>query len=409
MRKLIDNVKQRLAAFMEQRDDVALVVRSVEVECAHVLKILTAFDEGESPDFFWMFSENFESPDAYVATIIELFAAKHDAVRKLMEENGDEPWPEVPATVYDENRTPLARLREVMQFSRSLLPAPEGHLAVWVFCPLQILNSLAYAQFVQALIEHDVASPWCHHIRMIIRDNKEAPALSRVLENAIRVQVYEVDLGNDAVTQSFEDEVNDEETPLPLRLQALLVLAGMDYSHQRYGDALKKYKLLNRYYQAAGQKSLQALVLNGMGEVYARIDRESEAQQHFEAALTPAIEAESNPVLLNVTLNLANLKLKQRQWAEAEVYYDAGEKLATAQIIAQTKIQCMENKGYCQAEQGRYGEAVATWNQAATLARNLKEPTLLKPVLHRLETLYKRGRMHNEHREVSREIAALAA
>ena len=408
MRKLLARLQHRLEAFSEQRDLFTLVLRCEDVECAHILKTLQAIDEGGSPDLYWSFAEPFTNPQDYVDAVVAQFVAQHEGVNQLLEEAGEAPWPPVPDRVRDETASPAERLRQAMIFSRTLLPSLDGHVGVWAFCPVQIEDARDYARLMQALALHRLPVPWCHHLRLIVRDMKTRPALTQLPQQVPRVQVHELDLSPEAIEQSFEEEAADEHEPLPMRMQALLVLAGMDFSHRRYDQALEKYDLLNRYYRTVENDEMTALTWNGMGEVYRGLDRDDEAQRHFELALTPAIEAESPPVLLNVTLNLANLHLEHERWEEAASYYDSAEKLASAQLNATTKIQSLENRGYCEYRLGKPEDAVQTWNEAAEVARGVDEPELLKPVLQRLHDVFQQHHMPQQQHEVKRELAALA-
>ena len=92
------------------------------------------------------------------------------------------------------------------------------------------------------------------------------------------------------------------------------------------------------------------------------------------------------PVMLNVVLNLANLRMAQERWAEAEVYYDSAHQLATAQRDAGTKLRSIENLGHCQYMQGKMTEAVATWRAGAALAGELELPEQRESMLKRLAT-----------------------
>lgn len=408
MRKLIQDVQARFTDFIEQRDDFTLLVRCPEIECAHVLKIIQAIDEGDSADLFWTYSDPFDSSKQFVDVVLEQFVIVHGAVSKMLEEADEDPWPPLPAHLHDEEKTPLQRLRDLMIFSRSLLPAPDGVRSVWVLCPMEINDSYGYRSLVKGIGQHQMPIPWCHHLRFIVRDDKEEPALKSVEQEVRGAQLFEPDLSREAIENSFKEEAEDESQPLELRLQSLLVLAGMDYAYQRHDDALEKYSFLNRYYRTVENDEMDALTLNGMGEVYVGLQRDLEAKEHFEMALTPGIKAEAPPILLNITLNLGNLHLRHEDWETAEEYYDSADKLASVQLNATTKVQSLENRGFCQYRQQRYGEAVESWKEAAEVARSVDEKDLLKPVLQKLIEVYDQARMVSEKQEIARELASLA-
>jgi tetratricopeptide (TPR) repeat protein len=405
MRKLFDSLAARLRAFIGQRDDFVLVVRCPELEAAYVLKALQAVEEADGHDLHWMYTDPFSGPAPYVARVVEQFGAIHTAVREEQRKQGDEPWPDLPAAVVDASGEPVRRLRSLMTISRSLLPATEGHLSVWGLFPSSISDPDAYARFVAALARHGFPNPWCRQLRIIVRDDPGSGALAGALRGSPRVAWYEPDLSQQAMAASLEAEADDERLPLPERLQSLLVLAGLDYGHRRYAEAQEKYRLLLRYYRAAGDHTHSALVLNGIGEVHERRGELDEARRYYESALTPALEAQSQPMLLNIALNLANLELSRGRWAEAEAYYDGAEKLATAMLQPQVKIQALENGGFCRSRQGDAAGALASWEAAATLARGVGEPNLLKSVLRRLEGHFRAEGPKQRLREVQAELA----
>lgn len=407
MRKLLDQVGIRLRAFIEQRDDFTLVVRCGQPESAYILKLLQSLDEGGAPDIFWTFTEDFERPEQYISRVLLRFQEQHAVWSQALARESYAPWLPVPEHLLDARMPPVRRMQELMKFARSLLPEPEGRNLVWVLFPSRVTHPEQYARFVTELIRHELPGPWCHHMRLVLRDEPEHPLLERQLRQQPRLQWYAPDLSQQAMQRGFEEEAADESVSLPLRLQSLLVLAGLDQAHRRHAEAMEKYRLLLRYYLTTRNHTLSALVLNGMGEVCERQGAQKQAQSYFESALTPAIEGKAWPVLLNITLNLANLKHSQRQWREAEAYYDGAEKLATAQCISTVKIQCLENRGHCQHQQGRLEGALQDWSAAATLARKLSDQELLRQVLRRLKSLYAGAGLREHQRKVEQELASL--
>ena len=186
--------------------------------------------------------------------------------------------------------------------------------------------------------------------------------------------------------------------------------AHLDYAHQRFEGALEKYSLLLRYYTASRNDTLTALVLNGMGEVHGRLGDRERAARCFEAALAPAT-AQSGPppvpVLLNLTLNLANLRLGEENWEAAEAYYDAAQQFATVQRAALTKLQAMEDLGYCQYRQGKIPEALGSWNAVVAVAAELEQPDHERSACDRLLAHYRETGDQRGCLEIERRLARL--
>ncbi len=407
MRRLFEDVQGNLTHFIEQRDHLFMVIQCHDFELGYLLKILQAIDESNSSDLFWLFVDEFKDPFSYVETIIENFKKKHEGVCEGLKKEGKQPWPPIPPVIFDHSQSPVSRLKELMKFSRSLLPSEDGHLSVWGFFPNQIKDHGLYEEMVKSFIEHQFPFPWCHHMRIFLRDEKDSPILLKKLSRAPRVCFYSPDFSVEAMEKSLKEEVMDSSIPLDQRLQSLMSVAGLDLANRRYEEALKKYKVLLPYYQGSGNHAMSALVLNWMGEVFERMGRFPEAQQYYESALTPVIESKSEPVLLNIVMNLANLKLLQNAWSDAEVYYESAEKIATALCIPQAKIICLERRGFCQFMQKNGEGAVETWNNGATLARAMEEKYLLKEILQRLKTYYDQTGKSRERDEIAQELSSL--
>src|SRR5262249_2926934 len=152
--------------------------------------------------------------------------------------------------------------------------------------------------------------------------------LRAALQGAPRVQWFDLDLSLPALERSMEEEVADSTVPLDQRLGTLMVMAGVDYAYRRFPEACEKYSLLVHYHRAKGNHQLEAQALNGLGEVHQRTGDLVQAARLFEAALELASAAVvPSAVCLNVVMNLAALRTEQGRWADAEGYYDSGEKL----------------------------------------------------------------------------------
>ena len=381
MRKVLDAVTQRLQAFIAQRDDVALTLRCGPVESALLVKVVESLQDAAASELVWVLADDFTTPAAYAAAVVESFAAKYELVRLRQPEQGLPQWAPFPAALRDAALTPLRRLRELLIFGRSLLPAPEGMRVVWALFPLQIAAPVAYAELMHALLQHEHPFPWCHHMRIIVREVSAGP-----IGKLPRVGQYEPDLSPRAVEQALAADVSDATLPLAQRLQALLITAGIDYAHQRHAPALEKYQLIFRYFVHAGNLPLTALALNGMGEVHRARGDLKNAGTCFEAALIPAANRTDPalPVLMNVLMNIAALRMTEQRWATAESYYEQAQQVAAALRNPPLKVAMIEQLGEAQHRQGKAAEARATWTIAARVAEQLALPAQRQSVLDRL-------------------------
>jgi tetratricopeptide (TPR) repeat protein len=408
MRKLFDRITERLRGFVSQRDHVGLVLRCRDADGIAILKILEGLDEASTSEMYWMYPGEFSEPHAYVGAIVKDFAAKHEGVRLALEHNKMKGWPPIPPPILDESQVPAQRLRELMIFSRSLLPQPEG-LVVWVLFPLQTADPAGYAHLIRELLQHQYPFPWFHHMRAILREDPANPALPMALAGTARVDYYSPDLSDEAMENSLEEEAADEQLPLRDRIQAMFLSAQRDYAFGRFDEALKKHEVVLRYHAAIGNAPMVALALNSVGEIHQRAGRPEQASRCFETALEPACAGQppSIPVLFNILLNLSNLRIAQSRFAEAEVYCDATGKLATVQRNPSVKVQSIENLGYCQYMQGKGNEAIQSWLLGAALAAKLELRDSQKSMLGRLRHYYAATNQASEQREIERQLFAL--
>src|SRR5262249_53696191 len=146
-----------------------------------------SLQEISSSELVWVAADEFTAPDAYATAVIDGFGAKHEAVRLRQPGEGLAQWPPLPVSLRDAARPAVERLRGLMTFSRSLLPSPEGLRVVWALFPLKIDNPTEYAGVIRDLLRHDYPFPWCHHMRIIVREDAAKPVLADALRKALRV------------------------------------------------------------------------------------------------------------------------------------------------------------------------------------------------------------------------------
>lgn len=409
MRKLLASISARISGFIAQREDVALVLTATEADALPLLSMLDGIEAEQASDFFWTFTDAFTDATSYVEAVEASFASKFNAVRMLMETEDMAPWPPLPALVGSISAVPAVRLRELAKFSRKLLPVPNGGLVIWTFFPLQIHDPPAYAELMRELTAHRFPLPWCHHLRFILRDDPAASALVPRLTNTARIQHFAPDLSVEALNRSIEEEAADETLPLPQRMSSVLVSAGNDLAFERFPSALEKYALLFRYHGAMNSYALAAVAMSGMGQVYERMGDLVKAEEAYMAALVPAGQG-SHPsiqVLLNVVLNLANLRTTQQRWEEGEGYWDVTQQLATLSRDGPLKARALLQRGLCQAHQVKADEAEQSWFTGAVIAAQLQETDLCRELLEHLRRLYAVQRQDDRAQALDPYLAAL--
>ena len=411
MRQLLHGIGARLQAFVNQRDDLALLLSSPASDSLPILTLIDEIEASSASHMFWTFSEAFTDPAAYADAVVGSFATRHEGVRLALEKEGMKPWPHIPPHILARETLPARRLRDLAAFSRELLPVPNGGNVVWVFYPLEIADPRRYASLAGQLLSHQFPNPWCHHLRFILRDEPSAPVLQQAFGDAPRTQWFRPDLGPEAVQRSLEEAANDDTLPLDERLANVMVLAGGDYANHRYPEALAKYELLLTYHAPLKNYVMAAVSLNGMGEAYQRMGDLDRAAQSYEAALVPASQGEhpAIPVLLNIVLNLGSVRFTQERWAEAEAYYDMAQQLATVARNGPAKVQALDCRGLCQHRQQRLQEAEQSWYNGAVIAAQLEDVALCRTLVGRLQQYYAETGQHELERERREQLAGLNA
>jgi tetratricopeptide (TPR) repeat protein len=407
MRKLVQTMQARIEGFLAQRKNLLLVVRAADAEYLPLASVLAGIESAGSPHDFLLFSEPFENPENYAAALVESLATRYAAIAPALQKEGLEVPSGLPADLRDPHVPPIDRLRGLFVFERGLIADLESAQVVVGLLPSRIADPTAFARLVMALVAHDLPIPWCHHMRFVVREDATQALLSQHARTLFRADFYAPDFGQDAVAKALEAEALDENEQLPVRMQALLLSAGMDYAHGRLPAAGEKYALLSRYHATLGPPVMLALSLNGFGEVFARIGKPVEAQRHFESALTPAIESRSVPVLINIALNLANLHRLQGRWKDAFEHYEAVSGLAKLQVSAPLQLRCLEQMGFCKYKLKDTKAAWEYWNAGVALARGVEAREDLLDCLQRIRNLYRELGMAAREREAAAEVAVL--
>ena len=403
MRKLFNELRAHVERFLEQRGDLTLIVPAGQREYVALCATLSGMDEGGSRHVFLIFGEAFETPSQYATALLSAYEVRHRELVQTMKP----PPGELPRVLYDDRNPAGARIRSLLGFARELLSGRPDLLLVVGLVPSAIADAAAFARFVDELLEHDVLAPWCRGMRFVVREDVDKPALSRERRERTRTRYYAPDLSDDRLVRALEEEANDASEPLPMRMQSLMISAGMDSSFRRTESALQKYELLANYYLGLGELPRLALALNGMGEACALAGQVDAARAHFERALTPALEAKDLPSLISITFNLARLHQGQSDWQKAGEYYDALSTLARASLNAALQVVCHEQHGAVLQGHGKNAEALQQWRAGVTLTHGMGMRDQQLGLLLRIRELIAPRAPLSEVRKVDDEIAAL--
>lgn len=406
MRELFEQFKVNVNNFVEQRQDLLMIVACSDNDAALTLAVLGDVEQANTTDVFFLSADDFLTPSSYVSTTIDRLGEQHEMASQALVEEGRDPLPPLPMTLTNEMRSPLERLKEAILFTRSLIPMEGGHRLIWAMSPQRIVDRQAYLKLISELIPWQGIQPWMSGLRLIFRDNLDDPP---GFPNAPRVQRQTVDFGPEAIEKALQEEVENEALPQEQRMQALLTLAVQDYGYERPNDAIAKYKVLLAHYQQSANFAMQAFVLNGLGDVYHRADQLEYARYYYECAVPPVVKAQEPVIFHSIVKNLGDVAFKQKQYAQAEYFFESADKLAAKLLDAQSKAMDLEWRGLSQEKQKAYDRAIESWENAATLSRNIGMPDPLTSNLEHLKRVYRKVGRADKVATIKAELKQLKA
>lgn len=407
MRKLIERVQADLESFVEQRDDLLMIISCSENDSPIVLKVLQDVEQANSTDVFLLFADDFVEPLPYVDVAIERLREQRKIACDWLAEQDRELLPPVPDALGDVNLSPVRRLGEAMMYARSLVPKEGGHRLVWAMFPQRISNRRAYLDFVSAFAPHYGLKPGMQRLRLIFRDEPDTVALMPELGAAPRLRFNRVDMGPEAIERALREEVEDEELPEERRMTALMQNALLDSAYGRTQDAFTQFRVLLGYYQHTCNYVMQALILNTVADIHLQQNEPKKAQYWYECAVPLAIKSESPVVSHSAVSNLANLAFQQGEFDRAAQLYDYADQLAGKMLYAEGMARAREGRGLSLEQLKDYPGAIASWQRASELSRNTGMTALLKANLEHLARAYQRQGALNEHRAVLTELRQL--
>jgi hypothetical protein len=390
MRRMLESITDRITGFVAQRDDLAMVVRTAAEIGPAFLQVMGPITESSEAGLFFTYDDEFDDPTAYVTAVVRAFAVQHEGVRGVMELEKMTPWPPLPPVVGQEGLPAVLRIRELMTFSRSLLPQPDSQVVVWTFMPKRVANPARYGAFVRDVLAHEWPLPWCHHMRVIVRDDPADGAVRKTMPDAKRVQWYEPPLGPEAYQKGFEEAAADPTLPVSERMQSLLVAAGTDCSWGRHEAAREKFQVLVWYFLRQRALLPAALALNGLGEVHARTGNPAAAGPAFEQAMALATDGPvpSVPIMFTVAWNLGKLRMEEGRPEEAAAYLGVAQQCGAVMRSADLKLMAMEQQGAALLAAGKPTEALALWEAGATVGDQLGMKEHRDAALRRLQAYH---------------------
>ena len=406
MLALAERAAGLVRAFLNQRDDLVLVIVAADTDMPAVGKTVDGVDQELGHAWSWVFADDFDcGADVYAGRIVDQIATMHAAVDAKLRAGGDAGWPALPPSLFDHGRAPAERLRVAAGVLRALAPKQPNTVTVFGLLPGHVADPGAWAGLCSAVTAHEFPLPWCARIRFLVRDDRARPALTSLAGPRIRRET--IDFGEQAVATALHAEANDASLPPERRAHATLIAAGMDQAHGRWPEAEHGYTAVLAHAGPAGNASLAATAAGGIAACRDRRGDVEGAERILLAAVAACVASTPAPfgVMLNLFQSLVMLVARQQRWMEAEAHLTAVAWLSDVMVMPHSQVEALDRRGMAQLRQGRTAPAERSWRLAIAEADRAGEHDAGQGVRHRLAALLRRQERDAEAAEVLRAAA----
>lgn len=411
VRKRIEELKTTLHSFVDQADDLLLVISARDTDMALVHKILEGVDQEQPADIVLRFAHEAKGAGAYVDSVMANVDAQIEGANAALVAEGREPWPKLPREATDPRQPHDERIKAAMRHVRGLFAKDGDHRIVWCFLPAAITDPTGYSTVIGRLLPRDGIQPWMHSQRIIARDDRDSAFLvphlhQQKIEGTL---VFHADFSTDAMLESLAEEARDPETPESVRMMQILQLAATDFAYKRHAQSVEKYGICFAYFEREKMPSFQALCMAGVGDVLLATGKTAEAKQRYQQglALSAPDGVQGLPVTMQLCSKTGDVCMMQREYAEAEGYYDTASQIAGKLLNLEYKCDNMEKLGIARASRNEVGKAVEIWKLAIGICQEGDYFIRWRSILDHLIALYARIGLTADQRDAERERAGV--
>ncbi|MBC8071251.1 MAG: hypothetical protein IAG13_23200 [Deltaproteobacteria bacterium] len=411
VRKRIAELKETLHAFVDQSDDLLLVISARDTDMALVHKIVEGVDQEQPADIVLRFAHEAKAAGPYVDSVMANVDAQIEGVNAVRASEGLSAWPKLPPVAADPRQPHDARIKVAMQHVRGLFPKDGDHRIVWCFLPAVISDPVGYASVIGRLLPRDGIQPWMHSQRIIARDDRaRASIVPHLHEQKIdNTLVFHADFSTEAMLDALAEEATAPETPEATRMMQILQLAALDFGHKRYVQAVEKYGICYSYFERAQLPSMQALCLAGVGDVQLanRNARDAKARYQQGLALSAPDGVNGLPVTMQLCSKAGDACMVIEHHEEAAGYYDMASQIAGKLLNLEYKCDNMEKVGIARASRNDVAGAVEIWKLAIGICKEGDYFTRWRSILDHSIALYAGVGLVEDKRDAERERAGV--
>jgi tetratricopeptide (TPR) repeat protein len=387
----LEELQGSIATFVDQTERHVLILTTHDVELPIVLRVLDGLD-GESPnDVYFVYAGRVNGAASYVDGLIAAVdeqLAEANAERAAIDAPPLQPVPEACRSAISD---PCERLRAVLRHMVTWLPAGGEHRLVVALLPERIVDRETHARFVGALapLRATLHDPWAKDVRLVLRDDRGAPYIVEALRRAQfrGPMLYTTRVTVGEIADALAEDAADPSLPTPRRIHALLQCAATDVALGRFERAIEHYGTLFAYYDTYGATVMKAVVLNGLGDILARMKRWPAARDSYLQALDLAADAESLTLILQSASAIGDVDMQAGSFAEASKSYALGASAAAKLGNVHVQADLLEKDGVARASASDLRGAANAWSEAAVVAREAGHEHRLASVVTRLRDI----------------------
>jgi hypothetical protein len=387
MHQLLERLSGMVREFIDQRDDFLLAVAATDHDAAPILQTIRDFDRHAPSDLVLLFHEPFPDPTGFLDAVAARL--KEEVVATNAGAGPDDlPLPFPPALLFEPDAPPLARLRTLLEYARSLIDPRGGQRFVVGMVPERIDDPAGWEQLLAAVPR--TAFGHLHGGRVIVRvpaafDPKKSP-----LAAVPRVRCERFEIPHDAHEQGLLALATNPAVPVADRMQAEVQLGFIDAAHGRFDEANARFRPTLAFFRSVQIPALEGLVQLGLGDVARRQMDFTGARKWYESALVPASEAGSPILMASLVQHLAAIDYQTGDYAAAAERYGQVADLRRAMFDEDGLVEALQWQGYARDKAGQTEAAVVGWFEAGLLCRTFGLHHRLPDVLTDLKGGYER-------------------
>lgn len=415
MSRLFDELRADLAAFVEQREALTLVLWAKSTgDIFYVLKLLESLDETSPRDIIIPFTEDCYEVNGYLSSLMAAcdmdIEAANQAIASGLGEDGATPWDSLPDTCFDEQLPPIERIRALVAHIRRYYPDP-AHRIVLALLPMKVSRPDAYREIANTLIPRGGFEPWMAGLRVILWDERRNPRFVHELiaDNAFGTLVRPVDFSADALSRAMVQTANDPNAPEEERMTAYLQVATLDHAWGRYAEALVKYRTALGYYERTKNAPMQGVCLLFAGYTFEQMQRNDQARGCYHRTLDLAIPRTDKQLMLNAYMALGGLHQRESDWGPAAQYWEVAAWTAKDMNNLYVVVEAAKQGGVCHVALNDPKRALELWEQGKLIAQQLGYWDGAIAILSMMIEVERRAGMDEPRARHEQELAAAQA